>query len=280
MQIPIIAHRGQKKPWNSIPRLNWAHPLTKGMVFYGYDTGCGLVVELVYGLKSSLLNSPQPPPRPTAFGQGNKYVSGGGSANFPATTGTNAMLANHPYSIACAWYLTALPSLGFTGIFGMNETGSTTDNAILLFGTASNDVQWAVANNNPTPLAINTINQYHTFLGTNSNPTATAQNIYFDGKLAGTTAIAAAATTTAAQPIFNSNSGGAGAGNGVNGWVYYGIVWNRTISAAEARKLHDDPYCFLIYPEDEMGATLVGATATPGPGPNFLTSLLPMMGVG
>jgi hypothetical protein len=259
MQIPIISHRGQKKPWNSIPRIDWTNPLTKGMVFYGYDTGAGLVVDLVHGLRPTVINTTKPPIANSQFGRNSKYVDGGGSYVFPATPAVNSIMVAKRYSIASAWYLTALPSNTFACPFGINDSGSTTQSAILLEQTVTTDMQWSVANTNATPFGTNSINVFHSFLGTNTG--AAAQNLYFDGKLATTATLTATVTTTTAQPCFNSNSSGAAGGNFIAGWVYYGIVWDRTITAQEARKLHDDPWCFLIYPEDEMFATLVGTTA-------------------
>jgi hypothetical protein len=59
----------------------------------------------------------------------------------------------------------------------------------------------------------------------------------------------------------------------INGWTFGGrfaspscymaCAWNRTLSAAEAQYLDADPYGFLIWPEDEIFATWVGAAATP-----------------
>lgn len=261
MQIPILPFRGQKKPWNSIPRINRQHPLARGMLFYGYDTGAGLIIDLINGLKPTLLNSPAPPNKPTALGAGSNYANAGGSWQFPISATINNSLSTSLYSIASAWYLTALPTAGnFAGVFGVNRAASATDDTILLAATASNDMQWSVADINPTPFTGNSVNVFHSFVGANTS--ATAQSLYFDGKLAATTALTASLSTTTSQPAFNTNSASAGGGNNIVGWVYYGILWNRTVTAAEALLLHQDPYCFLIYPEDDIFALGVGSAFT------------------
>lgn len=230
-------------------------------MFYGYDTGTGLIVDLVEGVRGSVSVAGTGKSVGTSpFGQGLKYVSGGLSTIFPIQPVINKAFLASLYSIACAWYITVLPSIAFTCPFGFNDTSGNNASAVIWDQAAGNDVQWILANTNPAVISVNTVNAYHTFLGTNTG--AAAQNIYFDGKLANTTATTASFTTAVASACFNNaSSAGSNTFNGTVGIVYYGAMWNRTISAAEARKIHDDPYCFLIYPEDDMFATLVGTAA-------------------
>ena len=259
MQLSVPWRFGQKRPFTSIPRINWAHPLAYKLVFYGYDTGTGLTIDLVRGLRPTLLNSPHPSNRPTPLGSGSLFVNAGGSYTFPATNFVNNILTDGISSIASGWYLTALPSNTFAGVFGINDSGSTTQSTILLEQTNTADMQWSCNNTNATPIRGNTINAFHTFVG--SGVSATSQKWYFDGALKQTNALTASVTTATALVCFNSNSSGASGGNTVPGWIYYGALWDRAITAGEALQLHLDPYCFLIYPEDEMFASLVGPAA-------------------
>ena len=66
----------------------------------------------------------------------------------------------------------------------------------------------------------------------------------------------------------------------INGWTQYGprrtsvdcylaCCWNRTLSAVEAQQMDADPYGFLIWPEDEIFAELVGAAVVATPNPGF-----------
>lgn len=260
MQIPILHRRGQKKPWTSIPRINWSHPLTRGMIFYGYDTGAGLIVDLVDG--DVQVSGTRPTNAVSQFGQGFRYTSGGAAPFFPIDGPICRSLLNSRYSIACAWYITALPSIAFTCPFGINDNASSNAAAFLWDSGGTTDMQFSVANTNPTPFTANSINKYHTLVGT--NVTGVAQSVYYDGVLTATTNLTATFTTAVCAPCFNTTTANATpVGNGIAGWVYYGAYWNRTILAQEAHLLHHDPYCFLIYPEDEMFAQMVGVTAGP-----------------
>jgi hypothetical protein len=42
------------------------------------------------------------------------------------------------------------------------------------------------------------------------------------------------------------------------GYVYYGYVWTRALTPAEILLLHYSPYCFLLWPEDEIADAIVG----------------------
>jgi len=84
---------------------------------------------------------------------------------------------------------------------------------------------------------------------------------YFDGAFQTSAANNPTATAPGVQPVFNSFNSASLTGNTTAGFIHYGALWRRKITSAEAMQLHKDPYCFLIYPEDEMFATLVGVAA-------------------
>src|SRR5882672_11202103 len=125
MQLSVPWRFGQFKPYGSIPRIDWAHPITRGLVFYGYDVS-GVVIDLAYGLKPTIF-TPAIPSISSRFGAGLKYASSGGRLVFPATVPVNSGLSKL-YSLACAWYITALPSVVATTPFGITEL-SNSDNA-------------------------------------------------------------------------------------------------------------------------------------------------------
>src|SRR5882672_8935016 len=100
MQIPIIPFRGPSKPWTSIPRINWNHPLAINLVVYGYDVG-GVVIDLVNGGKGSTTTATAVSRGISAFGAGYKYVSGGGAIRLPFTSRINSVVP--PVTIACSF---------------------------------------------------------------------------------------------------------------------------------------------------------------------------------
>lgn len=258
MQVPIIPFRGQKRPWNSIPRINWKHALATGLVFYGYDTGSGVIVDLVSGadgVKSAAFG-----PKPSPLGQAQLYSSGGPRVEFANSQNAIKIFPATRYSIATGWYITALPSITFTVPFGIIDNASNAAVEVLFNQTTNTDMQVQFANTSGVIFSGNSINTFHTIVGTNT--TATSQIMYFDGRQITTSAITSAFTATAYQASINNGQIGAPTGNGISGWVYFGALWNRPISATSARTLHDDPWCFLIWPEDEIFATLVGSSAS------------------
>src|SRR4051812_14066058 len=115
MQLPIIAHRGQVKPYGSIPRINWAHPLTKNLVSYGYDIGCG-PIDLVTGTQRVIANSANPPfggPKASKYGSALTSVQAGsvttGLYNLPSNTTVENIFNAAPFSFACGFMFTATP---------------------------------------------------------------------------------------------------------------------------------------------------------------------------
>jgi len=263
MQIPSIPHMGQKKPWNSIPRINWAHPMTRGLISYGYDVGCG-PIDLVTGGQRTITNSTSPPfggTKSSKYGSGLASITGSvttGLYTLPSNANINNLVVASPYSFACGLMLTATPgSASFNQVF---TTCDATVNTPIMIGVASvgTDNFWfnfANGANQNTAAGALKINTFQTLLGVALTGTTAA--CYVDGVLN----LSPAVTTTSgsvptSQPAFFGLRSSAGQ-NMPSGFIYYGALWkNRALKAPEARLLHDDPYCFLIYPEDEMFAEL------------------------
>jgi hypothetical protein len=47
-----------------------------------------------------------------------------------------------------------------------------------------------------------------------------------------------------------------------SGNVYYGYAWTRELTPAEVSLLHSSPYCFLVWPEDEIDEAVFGSGGT------------------
>jgi hypothetical protein len=258
--------RGQVKPYASIPRIDWSHPLAKNLIFYGYDIG-GQVIDLVRGTIGTNVNT-NVVRGMSQFGPGVQYPGTGiiAPVEFPHTSAIDNVTAAVPYSFAAAYYLTSAPGTGAGGgfgcfIFGSNDGGGFTDATIDVGRTGTADVDFCYNDNQIAVTGLSTVNKFHTALGVATG--VSTQNNYFDGTLASTSAVNPSSNThTAHQPVYNEyQPGGASAGNGVPGFVYYGALWSgRALTAQDAQLLHQDPYCFLIYPEDDMfmvGASIV-----------------------
>lgn len=261
MRIPINVTGGKRRQWNSIPRIDWGNPLAYGLVCYCYDTGTGLVVDLVTGHVPAIVFSPKKN-TPSLFGNGLNYAgSGTGGITFPVNSLLDGIFTAKRYSIASAWNLTALPAVSPTCIFGVNDSVGNNCAAILLDAATGADIQIIFANITIATFTANSVNTFHTLVASNTG--AASQSVYFDGTLNTTNTQNPTFTTTTAGAMFNTASTGGNGNDGTVGWVYYGAVWNRPISAREAAALHYDPYSFLIYPEDEINGMLVGSSAAP-----------------
>lgn len=265
MQIPIIPFRGKKKPWNSIPRINWAHPLAWGLSFYGYDAG-GNYIDLVNGSagKLNVGTTNHVTRKISQWGTGLKYPITSNLndwVSFPLIPRISAIGATVPYSWAAGCMSTASgptnapfvvtgdPSANTGPVIGVGSVSATTFSV----GSAN------IVNTNTAAGTFST-NVFHTPVGVAISPTVL--NIYVDGRLDSSPTVSTTTFTSAfLQPLINSNDTLGSAGGGAN-FVYYFALWNnRALSATDASLLHNDPYCFLIYPEDEIFATLVGVTA-------------------
>jgi len=301
MQISIPWRRGWKKPFPSIPRINWAHPLAQKLICYVYDCGGGVVIDLVSGQigTHSKVGTPSAlaAVAPSPFGSGWKYAQQSSTSladgiSFPANIRTNSFTSTAPYSFAA----------GFMPVSPINASGSDTLIYVLADATAA-DNWWAVGDQGTGQPVVN--------FGADSDNAFTTGRAWVPGNFTTVVGVLTAATTGTGYYMDDSgyyqttnwtglapnndgtgnriylgyfgSAGAFGAACHFNGFIFYGATWRgRKLSTAEAKYLGNDPWCLLWYPEDEIFATLVGggAPTPPGPGPNFRTSLLPMMGVG
>lgn len=254
MILPIYSLRGQRKPYSSIPRIDWSHPLARGLMFYAYDMG-GFHVDLVGG-SCSTPTIGKPDRGNSVMGAGSSYINGGPASAFLLTDRCNGTLTA-PFSFGCGLFPTGTPTSGAT-IFSLGDAGSSPD-GIYIQSSTSIRFGWANAAGDTITIA-NYTNAYHSALGVATSSTACID--YYDGKQIGTNAVGGNFTQTTAQFMFNAFDPGTLVNEGYIGFVYYGAYWkDRALTAADAAQLHADPYCFLIYPEDEIFAMLLYAAA-------------------
>jgi hypothetical protein len=261
MQLYVPIRRGQAKPWSSIPRINCSHPLTAGLTNYWYDTGTGAVIDLVTGRTMvPAAGNVKPPPAGSPFGRANYYSTVGlyGMVD-PATNPKQAWAA--PFSFACGWWQVATPVTGANPVYFtlQDNTGNTpfalytdTSNLRIAYGNASPAIAFTQPGNNT----------FNVFVGVATG--ASTQSNYLNATLFSSTQTSAYTGTVMSYNINGTDVGWSASATESNAAiVYFGAVWLRALSATEAAQLYQDPYCFLIYPEDEMFATLVGiATIT------------------
>jgi hypothetical protein len=265
--------RGQVKPYNSVPRIDWSHPLAAGLSTYCYDIG-GSVFDLVNGGHITTVGTSGS--QQTQFGRALQFPLTGYGYMPPLPPGKiNPFGGNTPYSAAMGTLQLAGaigPSSPDSAHVSVQDAGNSQNTA---FGF--NTFPLGSGNNKPNPtmacvfgnVTANEFNQlvlpnvYQSWAMSGVTGTATQySNGVFDTTFSGFVSDNGAVTN--GQIMYNTASINSGQtfGNSINGFVYYFAMWGRAISASEALLLHEDPYCFLIYPEDEMFATLIGAASS------------------
>jgi hypothetical protein len=263
-----------KRP--GLPRIDTDHPLAKGLIAYAYDWGGG-VVDLINGGQGKITTSTNNITVGSGrYGQGVKYPGTAGASAL-ITLPANAHVANFstaaPFSFATAVFNTATPG----GIIAVG-TGDPSDTSGVNYGVGGTNAWTVYAVNGTlatTATGTNPLNSFNSIL--TSVASSASWSIYANGKLDQTGTTNATQTLTAQQITFNGVQPNTitGETGGANGFVHYFAIWNRALTATEAAQLHNDPYGFLIYPEDEIFSTVVGASAVIAPigNPHFMGRL-------
>jgi hypothetical protein len=234
---------GQVKP-NGVPRIDWSHPLTRGLLFYAFDTGMDSVVDLVSGARGALQLGIVGRSA-AANGAGVGYLgpaSAQGSYLFHLTQLQGAFTNS---SVACGSLTFGTTDVGVTpfSVSGTNyyvdfeEYYATTH--ISSFNGGPNGARWFGVQNNG-----NYLSMVCTFDGINAN-------LYGNGSFQDGVACLAAVQSldnTAQVSMGDYVNGNSGVGIPVNGMVLYGGVWGRLLTPTEITQLHLDPYCFLLPP--------------------------------
>src|SRR5262249_12479116 len=118
---------GQKKPFASIPRINWSHPLARGLVTYMYDAGGGVVIDLVTGRTATARGPSAGAPTSQASVQTSPYGSSLAVNNplnnqqfyiqVPGTPTLDSVPTRAPYS-SVAGYMRRGANSGWNGGYG------------------------------------------------------------------------------------------------------------------------------------------------------------------
>jgi hypothetical protein len=267
--------RGQVKPYASLPRIDWSHPLAQGLTIYVYDLGTAYV-DLVNGGGLNKVGTGTTPltGSMSKYGRGLLYGSGANSnwAYMPLTRAAGITGAALPYSTFFATIYTGAPAASFTTVAA---TGSSADNgdtgvAWLAGSTTQMSYFWdnggSSANYNQL---LSTTSQFQTW---GMVPTSsTAAILYANGAVDHTQGSISSTTfaisTGSARVCFNCLATNGNLTTGAaNAFIPFFAYWNRYLTAYEAWLLHNDPWCFLIYPEEEDVAvgTVVAAALPPG----------------
>lgn len=236
----------QVKP-RGVPRINWKHPLAAGLVFYGFDTGEGEIIDLVSGRKATYASG-RPPVKPSRFGSGFEWTTQ--SATFPQDGRIQKAQVDgstQAFAYACGCMKTSTAA-NFQSLFGRSANAGASQpfwNWDFEFN-ANNAGQGTVrasctangTQSTPTNWTGLTDKVYVTLL---NNLFGGSQHFYAQAKLISTNGSIAGQVNTNADIVM------AGAG-----FTYWGAMWNKPIIDAQILQLHLDPYCFLIFPGSDL----------------------------
>lgn len=250
----MLIFPGQVKP-RGIPRINLRHPLAAGLIFYGYDTGAGDILDLVANRRANYVGT-KPAVSPSPFGAGFLW-NNSGSANFAqdaliqaATTGI--------YSYACGYVQTGTVGqystpFGRTANNNLSQPYTNWDFEINSAGIGQNQVKTNVnAGGFISTSAAWTGNANNVFTSLVNNVFGSAQHFSAQGKSINTTAASGIGSYNTNANVCFSGSSAAASNNPFVGFVHYGAFWSRPLLGSEIELLYTDPYSFLIFPGADL----------------------------
>jgi hypothetical protein len=279
MQLSLPWRRGQVRPFTSIPRINWSHPLANDLVLYAYDTGVGLIYDLYSGtVFQSQGTTTHRGIQGSAWGPSTYWIGGGNEGAF-TPPGLTTKSITPGFSFGTGVILNNAGT-SFAPFFADNVNGGSSapyHNWEIQTGPSGSPLIRAAWNSNGS--SEQTTSTYSITQGVYQSGvcclkgTASSLNYFFyvNGIQAETGSGTWAYTSSGEQTNIACNSG---ANVQITGQVFWGGLWDRALTAAEVAVLHQDPYCFLWYPEDDLFATVLVGVAGPAPPSAFVFSVL------
>lgn len=263
---------GPRRKPTGVPAIDWRHPLARGLMFYGFDPGYGEIINLVAG-HPVRHNVSKPPIGTSKYGAG--FVHVGAAGDNTTGFGINIDIDANRDIVNASDLKNLGTNLAFSYACGFVQTA---DSNGLIFGRVSSAMEsspfinWVIQagsglvvnvglNNNGTSQYLTSypisLNWYTTAVVSvlNTSSGAGTASFYVNGAAADSASTSLTATnpsTDAESQIMFGACWHTDTGKSFNGWsgfVFYGAVWNRTLSQDEAAWLHRDPYAFLIFPQ-------------------------------
>jgi len=253
--FPPFGPRGQIKP-PGIPVINWHHPMSAGLIFYGFDSGDGSIHDLAGGRAPAgyVSGSTIPPIGTTYLGNAISW-QGSASYSFPPDAIIKSVTASGVFTFACG-YIKNGTVVSFSRPFG--RTANNNGNPSLNWDFEAN---W---NGNGQATVRCQVDSSGAGTGIdNSWTNAPANNVfvsilgtvgggngawYAQGALGGTGSGLTVQSADTNSNILFSGASAASVTNPFIGFVFYGAFWSRQLSSFEAMWLHYHPYSHLVFP--------------------------------
>lgn len=243
--------RGRVKPYHSVPRIDWSHPLAAGLVAYCYDIG-GAVIDLVNGgflTPVGALGSQE-----SQFGRGLEFPTTGYGFMPPLPTSKASQYGGSaPFSLSLGTFCVGDSVNAEAVIVSVQDAGNSTDTECGFNSMDPTTVAGIYGNSTTVSFGQRLIhNSFQTwgFSATSSSAGSQYGNGVFDTSVATTTIF----SLTNPEIMYSTAASNAPSfSGGINGFVPYFAIWgSRALTAADHLQLYQDPYSLLIYPEDEM----------------------------
>lgn len=262
MQLPIRNFRGQYRP-QGIPRIDWNDSRTLGLARFWLVDGAGVPFDLVTGIRASLTGAVLP--AANSAGPSGWFQGEVANTNY-YTVGSGPILGGLP-SWAVVAGVRMLPTTIALVDYAIYSERAASGNDILKFGLGSGGVTpqfWATYRNDSSTLINNgsgiAINDglFHVHVMTLSAGSATVFG-YTDGKQVFSNGWAASNSFTDAGISCRIASDIAGGSlSYFPDYINFVALYERPLTQIESLNLSKDPYGFLIFPEDEIFAEMIG----------------------
>lgn len=248
-------HRGNMKRIG-IPRIDRSNPRAQGLLFYAFDTGMGVVIDLVSGrLGTRTPSATKAGNGVSPFGQGVLWNNSDG-ISWPASAAVKAATAAGGYTFACGVVPTSASMPQFSTPFA--RTANNNASGAINWGFLTSDTLdnvYSTIDSGGTTTTVGSLTTGGLPVGRLSSlaTTVTAAGLgsfFVSGKANGTTSALVPASINTLDNIIMSGISAAGVSLPWTGFVFYGAFWSRALSAAEILAQHLDPYSFLIFPDD------------------------------
>lgn len=263
MQIPII----RRNQFGSIPKINWAHSIARGLAFC--ITGSAPFYDLTGNCKATITGNPAFATTQEGAGLwvGDRSGTYASLTNYVTFSSPQALFTggNATFLVRCNPLVYPTPNGVYTGALAY---GKATDviYSLSIAGNSGNttfEVQNSGGSYQDAPTVVPpSTGVVHQLAGVINGATT---SLYVDGVGSSTSYTGTPKSGDASYSIglgldwYNSDPNRV-----IDGIIPFAAIWTRALTSAELLQLNLDPYCFLIYPEDTIFATLVGSSsATP-----------------
>jgi hypothetical protein len=258
MQLSLPWRYGQSKPFGSIPRINWSHPITNNLwscilPASNGDPQLNAQQQQSSWTKPAIVGSFIFGTTPVGLGLRTNYGGTHGSVGNVWTKTSIPGTGAGDFTTCCLVYVNTTtvvnggaPILG--DFFGQTASDASPDHGYFIQGATPTFTAYTQGTNfttSPTIVAGKVYALMFTRLGT-------ACTFYINGisRSTGTSSLAVYSSATSRYyfGVYDAD----GTTNQSDVTILFAGGWNRALTATEAMSWAQDPYGFLIYPEDEM----------------------------